>query len=90
MVVMGGRSAPSSTEHREFGPGMARIHEVGSGVGHEPRTVVSMGLLDILGWAHRTLAPHIAWEDGWLYPDIDRRIGTGWATRGSDAVTFSA
>jgi Hemerythrin HHE cation binding domain len=28
-----------------------------------------------------TLEPHIAWEDGWLYPEIEAWLGTPWATR---------
>ena len=27
------------------------------------------------------LEPHIAWEESWLYPEIDVRTGTPWATR---------
>jgi hypothetical protein len=36
---------------------------------------------EILGWLERELQPHIAWEESWLYPEIDARIGTPWATR---------
>jgi Hemerythrin HHE cation binding domain len=38
-------------------------------------------VLDILGWVDRELEPHASWEDGWLYPEIDARTGTPWATR---------
>ncbi len=68
-------------EHRELVAGIARIHEVACEVGRGARSDVSLHLLDLLHWAHRTLEPHVAWEDGWLYPEIDRRIGTPWATR---------
>ena len=27
------------------------------------------------------LEPHAAWEEAWLYPEIDARTGTRWATR---------
>ncbi len=68
-------------EHRELVRGIGRIHEVACEVGHGARSDISLRLLDVLDWAHRTLGPHVAWEDGWLYPEIDRRIGTPWATR---------
>jgi hemerythrin-like domain-containing protein len=32
-------------------------------------------------WLVTVLAPHAAWEDGWLYPHMDSRAGTHWATR---------
>lgn len=68
-------------EHRELARGMARIHDLACEAGRSPRAARSMGLLDVLSWAHHTLTPHVAWEDGWLYPEIDRRIGSPWATR---------
>ena len=32
-------------------------------------------------WLDHVLEPHIAWEETWLYPQIDTRTGTPWATR---------
>jgi hemerythrin-like domain-containing protein len=68
-------------EHRELVTGIARIHEAACDVGRRARSDLSLELLDVLDWARHTLEPHLAWEDGWLYPEIDRRIGTPWATR---------
>ncbi len=36
-----------------------------------------------LGWLQRELRPHMAWEDTWLYPQLDELAGTTWATRSS-------
>ena len=38
-------------------------------------------VLGVLQWLDAVLEPHIAWEEGWLYPEVDRRVGTPWATR---------
>jgi len=50
-------------------------------IGQRPKVELSVDLLSILAWLDGTLGPHIAWEEGWLYPEIDARIGTPWATR---------
>jgi hemerythrin-like domain-containing protein len=34
-----------------------------------------------LVWLRRDLLPHAAWEEAWLYPHLDQRAGTPWATR---------
>ncbi len=41
----------------------------------------SVRVLGVLDWLERELEPHIAWEESWLYPEIDARTGTPWATR---------
>jgi len=68
-------------EHRDLVRGINRIHEVACEIGRRPTLELSVDLLNILGWLDGTLGPHIAWEEGWLYPEIDGRLGTPWATR---------
>lgn len=34
-----------------------------------------------LAWLRRDLLPHAAWEEAWLYPQLDATAGTPWATR---------
>jgi len=68
-------------EHRDLTRGMNRIHDVGCEIGRRPRLELSVDLLNILAWLDNALGPHIAWEEGWLYPEIDERLGTPWATR---------
>lgn len=68
-------------EHRDLARGINHIHEVACEIGHSSTPELSVSLLHILRWLDTTLAPHVAWEEAWLYPEIDRRLGTPWATR---------
>jgi len=68
-------------EHRDLARGIDHIHEVACEIGRASTPELSVSVLHILHWLDHTLAPHIAWEEGWLYPEIDRRLGTPWATR---------
>jgi Hemerythrin HHE cation binding domain len=68
-------------EHQDLQRGINRIHEVGCEVGLRAVPNLSTDVVAIMSWVHRTLEPHIAWEDGWLYPEIEARIGSPWATR---------
>jgi Hemerythrin HHE cation binding domain len=68
-------------EHRDLVQGINRIHDVACEIGRSSTPELSVQLLDVLHWLDGTLAPHIAWEEGWLYPEIDLRTGTSWATR---------
>jgi hemerythrin-like domain-containing protein len=68
-------------EHRELGRGIDRIREVAGIVGTIAAPDLSIALIDVLDWIETVLEPHAAWEDAWLYPQIDRRAGTPWATR---------
>lgn len=68
-------------EHRDLAPGIDRIHTVAGGVGSTTSATLSLELLDVVDWVESVLEPHAAWEDTWLYPEIDRRAGTPWATK---------
>jgi iron-sulfur cluster repair protein YtfE (RIC family) len=68
-------------EHRDLVGGINRMHDVACEIGWRATPEVSVHLLDVLHWLDRTLEPHITWEEGWLYPEIDARTGTPWATR---------
>ena len=71
----------SEHEHRELVRGIARIHDVACQIGGWLTPEQSVRVLGILDWLERELEPHIAWEESWLYPAIDERTGTPWATR---------
>lgn len=68
-------------EHRDLERGINRIHDVACQVGRRPTPELSVDLIAILSWIHDKLEPHIAWEDAWLYPEIEAQVGTPWATR---------
>lgn len=61
--------------------GINRIHDVACDIGHCPSPELSVHVLGVLQWLHTALELHIAWEEAWLYPEIDARTGTPWATR---------
>jgi len=68
-------------EHRDLVRGINHIHEVACEIGSRTSTELSAHVLGVLDWLESVLDPHIAWEEGWLYPEIDERTGTPWATR---------
>jgi hemerythrin-like domain-containing protein len=68
-------------EHRELRPGIDRIHDAACSVGTVATPQLSIALLDVIRWVERVLQPHVAWEEASLYPELDRRAGTPWATK---------
>jgi iron-sulfur cluster repair protein YtfE (RIC family) len=68
-------------EHHELVRGLNRIRDVATGIGRVATPELSVEVIDVLHWLEATFEPHLAWEDRWLYPEIDRRLGTPWATR---------
>ena len=68
-------------EHREISRGIDRIHDVAGFIGSVAAPDVSIALAEVIDWIETVLEPHAAWDDAWLYPQIDRRAGTPWATK---------
>jgi iron-sulfur cluster repair protein YtfE (RIC family) len=68
-------------EHLDLRRGINRIHDVACEIGHRPSPELSVHVLGVLQWLYTTLEPHIAWEEAWLYPQIDARTATPWATK---------
>jgi len=68
-------------EHLDLVRGINRIHDVAWGIGQVATPTLSANVLEVLHWVSHTLEPHITWEEAWLYPDLDARAGTPWATR---------
>lgn len=68
-------------EHRELLPWIERIHDVGCAIGHSAAGELAVSLHRVLVWLQGDLQAHAAWEEAWLYPEIDARAGTPWATR---------
>ena len=66
-------------EHQEMRRGLDRIHEAASLRG--TTADLSSAVLEVLAWVDTVLEPHAQWEDRWLYPEIDERAGSPWATR---------
>ena len=68
-------------EHRELLPWLDRIHDVGCEIGHVSVKDLAVALHRVIVWLESDLARHAGWEESWLYPEIDARAGTPWATR---------
>jgi hemerythrin-like domain-containing protein len=68
-------------EHRDLVRGINRIHELACDVGSRRTSELADEVPGVLTWLDDVLQPHVAWEEAWLYPEIDARTGTPWATR---------
>jgi hypothetical protein len=68
-------------EHADLARGIDRVHDIACQAGRMPRPELSSHVLEVLRWFDGTLEPHLAWEEAWLYPEIDRRTGSPWLTR---------
>ena len=68
-------------EHLDLVRGINHVHDVASDIGAHAAAELSGRVLGVLRWVESVLEPHMAWEEAILYPEIDRRAGTRWATR---------
>jgi iron-sulfur cluster repair protein YtfE (RIC family) len=68
-------------EHTDLAWGIERMHDAGRRVGQLPGAGTVLQVRDVLNWFDRQLEPHLAWEESWLYPEVDHIAGTPWATR---------
>lgn len=68
-------------EHDELISGIDRMHEVACELPTLPVPSRSTRIQGVLRWVDETLRPHMAWEETWLFPTIDDRAQTRWATR---------
>jgi hemerythrin-like domain-containing protein len=68
-------------EHRDLARGLNQIHDVACEIGRRATPNLSVDVLGVLHWLDTTLEPHAAWEEAWLYPQLDTLTGTPWATR---------
>jgi iron-sulfur cluster repair protein YtfE (RIC family) len=68
-------------EHRELMQGIDRIHDVACATDGWLSPDILVRVHDVLRWLADNVEPHISWEESWLYPEIDARTGTPWATR---------
>ena len=68
-------------EHRDLARGLDRIHSAACRLGSGPHIDDVRAIRDGLRWTVVTLQPHIAWEETWLYPQIETITRTVWSTR---------
>ena len=68
-------------EHHDLTRGVDLIHDAACDVGQVPSVMTALAIRDIVSWFEFQLRPHLAWEESWLYPRIERFTGTPWSTR---------
>lgn len=68
-------------EHRELSRGIETLHETACGIESWLSPQIPIRLERTLEWFDRDLDPHLHWEETALYPEIDARTRTAWATR---------
>lgn len=68
-------------EHEELTRGIDRMHEVACELPMLSAASKSARGERVLQWVEETLRPHMTWEETWLFPTIDDRPQTRWATR---------
>lgn len=68
-------------EHQRLRTGLAALEQTIADAYRLSRPELSDRVHRALEWIRRDLLPHAAWEDAWLYPQLDREAETPWATR---------
>jgi iron-sulfur cluster repair protein YtfE (RIC family) len=68
-------------EHRQIRAGLANLQEAIGRAHAMSRSDAIDHVVRTLAWLRRDLLPHAAWEEAWLYPNLDTAAGTPWATQ---------
>ena len=68
-------------EHTDLSAGIDRIHATACEIASLPADRLSPRIAGIGVWIDQTLKPHMAWEESWLLPQVDRRADTPWLAR---------
>ena len=68
-------------EHEELVAGIDHIHGLAEELTGLPADRTSASIAKVLRWVDETLKPQIAWEESWLFPQIDDRAHTPWVIR---------
>ena len=68
-------------EHEELSAGIGRIHDLETDLPTLSVDQKSLRVARVIRWVDETLKPHMEWEESWLFPQIDDRVQTPWATR---------
>ena len=67
-------------EHQELAAGIGRIHDLATDLPGLSTDQVSARVARVLRWIDESIRPHMLWEESWLYPQIDNRAESRWAT----------
>ena len=80
-VVEDGEGRFAAQEHRDLAAGLAYIGETVERSTELSSTELWARLHHTLGWLEHEFKAHLAWEDRWLYPQLDGLGGTPWVTK---------
>ncbi len=76
-----GESRFEAQEHRDLALGLSHIEEIVTRASELGPDGLWGRLHETLRWLDRDVRPHMAWEDRWLYPQLDEIAESPWATR---------
>ena len=68
-------------EHHELTRGLIAAHDLACDAPRIATPELTERLIHVMRWFDHTMRPHLAWEETWLYPEIERRAETTWLTR---------
>lgn len=79
----GRQAIRSFAEHEldELAAGIDRIHQLCEELATLPVDQRAASIRKVMHWIDNDVKPHMTWEESWLFPQIDARAGTPWATR---------
>ena len=81
IIFEDGEGRFAAHEHRDLAVGLAYIGETIEGSRAFTSAELWARLHHTIGWLRHELRPHVAWENAWLYPELDAIAGTPWATK---------
>ena len=76
-----GESRFEAQEHKGLALGLTHIEEIIERASELGSEGLWARLHETLRWLDHEIRPHMAWEDRWLYPQLDEIAETPWATR---------
>ena len=68
-------------EHDELATGLNQLHELAEDLSRLSVERMLHRVSTTIEWLDGTVVPHMTWEERWLFPQIDDRARTPWATR---------
>jgi hemerythrin-like domain-containing protein len=68
-------------EHREILHSLGRVEEVAELAGSLAAVDLVSSVASLVHWLEGTVAPHMAWEEAWLFGELRVRTGSDWLAR---------
>jgi hemerythrin-like domain-containing protein len=68
-------------EHHELRRGLSNLEGTIEEASRLSQTELRDRIARTTAWTHREFLPHAAWEEAWLYAQLDQATGSPWTTR---------